>query len=768
MINREQRRPVLNTNFNFSAGGRFTLWSVAAILLLTLIVYSNSINNDFTNWDDNELVVENTEIRSLDFDRIIAMFTPKPGHTYQPVRVLSYTVDYYFWQLNPAGYHGVNILLHALSAFLLYFLLMEVLRKIRPEWKDNENRIISLFTALLFVVHPLNVEAVTWISSRKYGLLAFFSFLSLFFYLASRREQKVNIIYYLASLGVYLLALLSSPFSLTFPCLLFLYDFCRASKNSIFSILKKHGSYYVPYCLLAVLYFFIQWSALRAGVDNTIKPHYLNQPLYTFLTMLSILLSYLKNILFPFWLNNRYIVKPSLTLFDIKVITSIFIILGSSIYVFRQTMKGNKFPLFCLGWFFVWWLPAANIIPLSTKLADRYLYLSAVGLFLLFSTFIVQFAGGNYKKIRALAVFTLFTVVIFSCSYLTIQRNKVWANSLTLWQDSLRKEPDSRIAHLNLGEILDEQGRLEEAIAHYGEALRLDPRFAEAHNNLGVTLAKQGKVEEAITHYLEALRLYENSDKVRMNFAASIDPPTKQQKQIISDVNDLILPPGYARALSNLGVALALQGKFAQATAYCQRALELRPQWSEGHNNLGNALAAQGKFHEAVHHLSRAVELKPSYADGHNNLAVIYVRLGRFAEASAHYRKAIQLKPDSAEIHNNLGVALAAQGKLDEAVEHYKRAVELKPKYAEAHMNLGNGLCDQGDFHRGTAHLSRALAIDKNSAEIHNNLGVALARQGKLEEAIVHFTVALRLQPDYEQAQLNLQLAIDEKKDERG
>ena len=156
MISSEKRRSLLNTNFNFPADGRFSLWAVAAIILLTLIVYSNSLNNDFTNWDDNELVVENTDIRSLDFNGIIAMFTPKAGHTYQPVRVLSYAVDYYFWQLNPAGYHAVNILLHAISALLLYFLLMEVLGQIRPEWEDKSNRIISLFTSLLFVV-PVSV-----------------------------------------------------------------------------------------------------------------------------------------------------------------------------------------------------------------------------------------------------------------------------------------------------------------------------------------------------------------------------------------------------------------------------------------------------------------------------------------------------------------------------------------------------------------------------------------------------------------------------------
>jgi tetratricopeptide (TPR) repeat protein len=768
MINKDKRRSTSNRYLSLSPARKFHLCSITAIFLLTLTVYANSLNNDFTNWDDPGLVIENPSIRSLDPANIIDIFVPKAGHSYQPVRVLSYAVDYHLWKLNPVGYHGVNILLHALSALLLYLMLSAALPPIRPEGRDGSNRIISLITTVLFVVHPVNVEAVTWISSRKYGLLAFFSFLSFYLYILSRREQKINTSYYLSSLGAYLLALLSSPFALTFPGLLFLYDFCRASISSPLRVLKKHIFYYLPYCLLALLYFFILWSSLRSGADNTVKDHYMNQPFYTFLTMLSVIFDYLRNISLPLWLNNRYIDNLHLNLVNIKIFISIIIIVVTLIVVLSKARTGSKLPLFCTGWFFICWLPAANIIPVSTKMADRYLYLSAVGLFLLFSVWIVKLAGDNYRKARAVVVFSFCTLLILSFSILTIQRNKVWANSLTLWEDSLRKAPNSRIAHLNLGEVLDEQGKLEEAIAHYREALRIDPYFARAHNNLGVALAKQGKVEEAINHYLEALRLNRNLQKTRLNLDDALDLHLAEQDQTTSTGGSLVISPEYVKSLSNLGVALALMGKYDQAVAYCKKALELQPQWPEGLNNLGNVMAAQSKFDEAVQYLSLALELKPDYADAHNNLAVIYARLGQFAKASTHYSEALDLKPHSAEIHNNLGVALAAQGKLDKALQHYIRAVELRPEYAEAHMNLGNALSYQGDLQRGTVHLKRALAIDSSSPEIHNNLGVAFARQGKLDEAIVHFREALRLRPSYEQAQLNLQIALDEKKEGKG
>ena len=398
--------------------------------------------------------------------------------------------------------------------------------------------------------------------------------------------------------------------------------------------------------------------------------------------------------------------------------------------------------------------------------ADHFQYLASVG-------FIVLLVGMFTKVISMLREWSpriatpLGLMVLLLLGWQTWSQGYVYRNIESLWVDTIRKNPMSWVAHNNLGVALANQDRLEEAIAHYQEALRLDPTLAVGHNNLGDALVKQGKAEEAISQYLAALRLNRNLHKTWVNLDEVIERQEEREKLIIPETESLATPSEYARSLSNLGVAMALLGKCDQATGYYRKALELQPQWSEGHNNLGNALAAQGKFNEAVHHLSRALELKPDYADAHNNLAVVYARLGKFVEASAQYREALHLKPHSAEIHNNLGAALAAQGKLEEAIEHYNRALELKPKYAEAQMNLGNALSYQGDLRRGTVHLRGAVTIDSNSPEIHNNLGVALARQGKLEEAIVHFTEALRLRPSYGQAQLKLQLDLEQRENAR-
>jgi hypothetical protein len=192
---------------HFSSNRSFSVLSIFLILILAGIVYANSLSNAFVYWDDPDLVLENTAIRSLDFQNTLRIFTPKVGHTYQPVRVLSYAIDYHLWQLNPVGYHAENTLLHAVSAIFLYLVLVRVLNEIRHNRSEASNRLVALVSVLLFVVHPVNVESVAWISSRKYGLLAFFSFLSLYSFVRSSEKKPQGILWYISSMAAYALSL---------------------------------------------------------------------------------------------------------------------------------------------------------------------------------------------------------------------------------------------------------------------------------------------------------------------------------------------------------------------------------------------------------------------------------------------------------------------------------------------------------------------------------------------------------------------------------
>ncbi|MGD8687668.1 MAG: tetratricopeptide repeat protein [Syntrophobacterales bacterium] len=609
------------------AGGKFVTVAVGIILLLTTIVYANSIHNDFTNWDDLSLVVENPAIRSLSIDNLIDIFTPKPGKTYQPVRVLSYAIDYSLWKLNPLGYHLGNIALHGFSAVILYLLLASLLNQIRPESSLESTRLIALSASLLFAVHPVNVEAVTWISSRKYGLLAFFYFSSFYFYIKTSAKGRYHRIYYTLSIVSYVLSLLSSPFSVTLPAILFLYDYCRIRDINPYTIIKSHLLSYLPYIVLSISQFIILWNSFTTtpGPEPAIKSHEMDSIFYTFLTMSRVLYDYMKNLILPFWLNNMYVDYTSTSLLEYKVILSLLIIFFLLGILFFQVRAGNKVNLFCFGWFILTWLPVSNIIPISTKMADRYLYLPAVGLFLFFSLAVYNISHRLFsRKARQLVTVPLMVFLVFSLSYLSIARNRVWANSQTLWEDSLRKAPAYWVPHMNLGLTMAQQGRIEEAISYYRESLRLNPNSVHTHNNLGVVLLERGQISDAIGHYVAALRL--KSD--------------------------------YAETYNNLGVALFRLGDFDKAIAQYREALRLDPDFGKAHNNLGNALVEQDRFAEAIFHYSKALETKAHYPEAHNNLGAALAQQGKLNEAIIQFESALRLKPDYAQARVNLKTAM--------------------------------------------------------------------------------------------------------------
>ena len=670
--------------------------SVMFIVLLTLVVYANSLKNDFINWDDPGLVIENTSIRSLSLDNIINIFTPQTGRTYQPVRVLSYAIDYYFWQLNPIGYHLVNTLLHILSTIILYLLLTNVLNQIRGDTFRDSNGTIALFAALLFAIHPVNVEAVAWIASRKYVLLAFFYFLSFYFYTKSSAEKQHSILPYLLSILTCILALLSSPFAVTLPGLLILYDYCRFHDMFPGKHIKERLLYYTPYISLTLIQCIILANVLSTGPDPTVKQHYFSNPLYTLLTMLRVLYDYTKNLLFPFWLNNRYVDYISTSFFEYKIIISCCVITFLVILLFIQVKKGEKIALFCIGWFFITWLPVSNIIPISTTMADRYLYLPGIGLFLGFSLLVHKVLARFFGKIF-LPVMITSLILIFSLSFLTIQRNKVWANSLSLWEDSLSKAPNSPIAHKNLADALEERGRRDEAIEHYLEALHLKPDYAQAHNNFGLALASEGKYEEAIDHYHRAL----------------------------------LIKNEYASAHNNLALALLHTGKIEEATRHLYAAVLLKLDWAEAHSNLGNVLFTQGRFNEAVTEYMEALRLNSNQAGIHHNLAMALSRLGKIEEAIEHFFEVVRLQPNSASAHNDLGVALASTGNLQGAIEHYAKALEIQPDYAEAHNNMGVALAGQGMLEEAIVHFSEAVKLKPDYVQARHNLELALEEANK-------------------------------------
>jgi Flp pilus assembly protein TadD/mono/diheme cytochrome c family protein len=233
-----------------------------------------------------------------------------------------------------------------------------------------------------------------------------------------------------------------------------------------------------------------------------------------------------------------------------------------------------------------------------------------------------------------------------------------WDSRLLLQEASMRarlkKYPTDFSAHFNLGAVLHQMGKTDEAVGHFRKALLADPRSYLVHTNLGAAMQEQGRTELAIGHYRQALRIN----------------------------------PDYANARYNLGNLLLAGGKIDEAIGHFRQVLSSRPADAGAHNSLGSALGIQGKLDEAAAHFQRAVEIDPGNADSRLNLGNVFAMQGRLAEAAGQYEQAIVIDPKNAGAHNELGVVLARQGRLAEAIAHFETAVKIDPKHPQAVENL--------------------------------------------------------------------------------
>lgn len=664
------------------------------IIVLTVAVYIVSVNNEFVNWDDDGMVVNNTTIRSLSINNIKNIFTPHFGSSYQPLRVLSYAIDYAIDEMNPVVYHIHSILLHILASIFLFLSLLKSLPQLINSnniyantayftGKKNDISQIILFTAffstILFAIHPVNVEAVTWLSDRKYPLVSCFSFLSFYLYtLISDGKGKKKILFYLGSLFSSVLAVLSSPFAIMLPALFFLYDYCRNKTNNPFEIIKIYIWRYLPFIVaFTILFAILLFATMKGGTGGVLHGHYKDNPIYTFFTMLRVFTDYLRNIFCPLWLSARYIDYVSTSFFHIKIIFSFFIIASMCYCTVRDMKKGQKFILFCFGWYLLFLLPASNIMPISTKMADRYLYLASTGIFLIFSYYLWQFlifvqlkakkvlvndnnTIGPIKNKKSyndfyikILINSIPIVLIAILSILTIQQNITWSNSVTLWANSVKKDPRNYFALSKLGSALIDKKMYKEAIKSYSRSLQVQPEEITIYINFGKALTATGQAKKAILLYREGLRRW----------------------------------PTDAKLHNNIGNALGTIGNYTEAIAHFLFVIKKNSSNKIVHSNLGFYYGLNGDIKKGLIHCQKAIAIDPMFAEAYNNLGMLYALQGKNLKAIMQYKKALEINPELATVYYNIGCAFAETGKFYKAAAYFQKALSLKPNYREAQVN---------------------------------------------------------------------------------
>lgn len=566
------------THGNMGARTRAVTVGALVVFLAAGLVYWNALHGGFV-FDDHSLVLMRGKLRNP--EAVASIFWAKTSNrlSYRPLRTASYWLDYRLFGLDPWGYHLSNLLLHGAVTVAAFLMALRLL-----SFKA------ALFVALLFAVHPIQTESVTYISGRRDLLSGLFVLLGFYAFLRHRDEGGWR------WLGVaalaYLLGLLSKEMAITLPLLCFTYDAVRQADqqgllNGAVAALRRHWQLYLPPVAAGVafsVYTVVLAHASRqtefygGGLDMTI------------LTMARVFTHYLKLLLFPVTLSAEY----SYNAFPVTTSwgdpSAWLAVMVLSLLVFGLVRLARTHPIASFGglWFFVALLPVAQIIPHHEMMAEHYLYIPSFGLFLALGAVIGPWLEKGHVASPTAGICALVLVLLGTR---TVVRNWDWKDDLTLWTTTVRTAPQAARARDNLGKAYIRRGLDEKAEQEFAEAVRIKPEEPHYHDNLGLAYLRRGKLTEAEGELRQALQ------------------------------GDPLL----VSAHMNLGVTLFERHRFDEAEAQFREALQIKPTVAMAWDYLGRIRIQTGRPDEAAAMLQKAVRLDPRL----NEAQELLRRLGR-------------------------------------------------------------------------------------------------------------------------------------------
>jgi tetratricopeptide (TPR) repeat protein len=645
------------------------------IAVATAAAYANSFSGPFV-LDDVPSIAANPTIRHLGSALAPSVATTGGG---RPVLNLSLAVNYAVSGSAVWSYHALNLAIHVLAGLLLY----AVVRRTLGSRAVPAAIPIAFSAALLWSLHPLQTESVTYIIQRAESLMGLFYLLTLYAFIRGAAAQGARArVWFALSVGACLLGMGTKEVMVSAPLVVLLYDrtFLAGSLREAWRRpARVHAALFSTWLFLAVLVASTHGRGGTAGFGTGVSWRS-----YA-LTQFAAVAHYLRLALWPYPLVFDYGTAPAGPSLGLALCAVLVTCLAAMTFwaLVRRPALG-----FLGACFFALLAPSSSVVPVATEImAEHRMYLALAPVVVL----------GVAAVFRGLGRAALPLCVAVSAGLLgaTWLRNETYRTETDLWGDAVVRRPDNDRARTNLGNALSSEGRTAEAVAQLEVALRLNPQNVDAHNDLGNALNALGRTAEANAQFEEARRLN----------------------------------PGSVEAHNNLGNALSAQGRGAEAVAQYEEALRLNPDYAEARNNLGNVLSAQGRSAEAIPQFEAALRLRPEVAEVHNNLGNALKALGRTPEAIAQYEEAIRLNPGYAAAQNNLGNALNADGRGPEAVAHYEAALRLSPESAAFQMNLAVTLLKiPGREAEAVPHLREALRLEPGNAlarQILERIGAA-------------------------------------------
>jgi len=731
------------------------LWPALVLIAVGVSVYANSLWGVFL-FDDAYAIVDNVRIRGLyPVERWL--------ETERPVVELSLAVNYAIGKLNVSGYHVFNLAVHIAAALTLFGLVRRTIaanaewgkivtlseaKGLFSRWRcfaslsmtplippsqfrlHNSAFVFAFAIALIWMVHPLQSESVTYVIQRAESLMGLFYLLTIYLFVRGAESAR-SWRWYVASIAACALGMASKAVMVTAPVMVLLYDrfFLAGSFREAW---RRRGVVYLGLSLT--------WGVLFAcGVVQHVFTPATERTAIGFgfkgispweyvLTQAEVILHYLRLSFWPHPLCLDYawpvahhvgeIIVPGVVVVGLLLLTLWAFIL-------------KHWVGFAGAWFFLILAPTSSFIPVRDAAFEHRMYLP------LAAVIVVMFAGvravwnirgrrflqNNTSRRWVEAAFLVgMAALLGSC---TVRRNRDYQDTLGMWNEVARQRPDNPRAHVNIGVLLEREGRAEEAIEEYRIALAMEPDYADAHFNLGVAFVRLGRYEEAERAFRDAIRL----------------------------------SPGDAAAHVNLANVLSRRSDWDGAAAAYREAVRSAPRDPDARLGLARALVRKSRYDDAIAELRQFLRMVPNSAAAHLELANAYIRKGEFPIAIEEFREAARLDPTDLISRVNLGTALTLEGKTDEAVAAFHDALGLDPDHPEAHFNLAEALLDQGKLAEAIEEYRLVLRVRPSDAGVYVAIGRALLRNGQLDDAVAQFREGLALDPNHAEAQQALDYA---------
>jgi tetratricopeptide (TPR) repeat protein len=683
------------------------------LFILTGVIYFNTLHNDFI-FDDLPLIQSSKILPSLDNPRsIMSVFTQKSG--YRPIRTLSYAIDYHISGLNPVSYHISNIIYHTITAIFVYLVTLSIV----------SNRVSALCAAILFAVHPVHTDSVAYLAGRRDILSGLFFFMGFYCFLTYRNTNRLA--FAPLTMIAYLLSIGSKEIGVTLPVLFFLFDLVNQipprkkglgslSLGSLAGAIKstiKQYPYFYGFFLTGALAF--SYYKVFINSPSHQYAYYGDSMWITFLTVGRILVHYIQLLFFPINLvaDYSYDAFPlAVSLFEWSTFFSCLLLAGIGVFIIRMITR-KKWIAFGGIWFFITLLPVCHIIPHHELLAEHYLYIPSYGFFLIAAIVVTELLQGKRYVFLTLSLF-ISVVLLFSLR--TVDRNRDWRDSMTLWRKTVQTVPRCARAHNNLGVEYLFAKKYTDAIKHLNAAIEIKPDYAEGYNNLGLVYKEKGLYDQAIDYFAKAI----------------------------------LLRRPFHDASYNLANTYENKGDYDRAVFLYKEILEKKPNSVEIHNNLGIAYQRKGQFELAREHYEKAVMLDPGYFEARNNLGVWYYSKGIYDKAAQEFEQILERNPERIEIRCNLGTAYSNLKLYDKAIAEYKEVLRINPRFVEAMNNLGTAYKDQGLYDQAIESFEQVLEFNPQLAIPHLNLATLYLNKKKdTKKALYHFERAMEIEPGF-------------------